>query len=135
MDDSTAVQVSPSSALVTSPALPELLNQAPTSVPTPTESSTTRRPRGRPLEVSWVHLWMGLLTCALQGMKSYQDWWRLMCSQPVGSFAPVNVTDDALIKRLRQAGLEPLSQLLTTVAARLAPRLAALSATTLAPFA
>ena len=91
--------------------------------------------RGRPLEVSWMHLWLGLLTAAFEGMDSYQDWWRLMCSQAIGPFDPLDLTDDALIKRLRQAGLQPLLDLLHHVSSLLAPRLAELPTTQLAPFA
>lgn len=96
-------------------------------------SSSSRR--GRPREVSETHLWFGLLHAALHGMTSYQDWWRRMCSEPIGSFALINLSDDALIKRLRQAGLEPLRALLHQTAAALAPRLAAVKAIDLAPFA
>jgi len=60
--------------------------------------------RGRPMTIQWGHLWLGLLMSVLLGMNNYQQWWRRMCSQAIGSFAPVSVTDDALIKRLRTGG-------------------------------
>lgn len=91
--------------------------------------------RGRPLSLTWPHLWLSLLGSVLLGMENYQQWWRRLCSESIGGFAPVRLTDDALIKRLKQAGIEPLLRLLTTLSAVLAQQLAAVTACPLAPFA
>lgn len=91
--------------------------------------------RGRPRVVSETHLWFGLLHAAFHGMTCYQDWWRRMCSEPIGCFAPVEISDDALLKRLRQAGLQPLRDLLHQTSAVLAAHLPPSTAIDLAPFA
>jgi hypothetical protein len=69
------------------------------------------RGRGRPQQVCWIHLWSSLLLCALQGMNSFADWRRLVGLQQIGPFAPVWLTRNGLVKRLRQAGLAPLQEL------------------------
>lgn len=135
MHHTTALQVTsePAAVAVQMPPLPTELLWA--LEPAEHLPSSARPRRGRPLEVSWPHLWLGLLSCVLQGMHSYQDFWRLLCSEPIGDFAPVQVSDDALVKRLLQAGLEPLQQILTLLSQRLSQRLGPIVTTTLAPFA
>jgi hypothetical protein len=71
----------------------------------------------------------------LFGMNSYQALWRRMCGHLVGPFLPIQVTDDAIVKRLRQAGLAPLQQLLSQVSRHLAKTLAPVVSTSLASFA
>jgi hypothetical protein len=55
-----------------------------------------------------------------------------MCGHLVGPFLPIQVTDDAIVKRLRQAGLAPLQQLLSQVSRHLAQQLAPMVSTSLA---
>ena len=91
--------------------------------------------RGRPRHLPEGQLWLGLLWCVLEGMHSYQDLWRFLGSRVVGGFAPVQLTDDAIVKRLEQAGLEPLQQLLLHVNQWLASHLQPAMTSTLAAFA
>ena len=93
------------------------------------------RPRGRPRVLCESYLWVSLLLCLLGGMHSYQDWWRWLRRPALGSFPPLALTDDALVKRLRQAGVEPVRQLFRLVSQALAQSLAGYSSTQLAPFA
>ncbi len=81
----------------------------------PLAQSQSKRGPGKPVTIQWPHLWLGLLLSVLLGMKNYQQWCRRMCSQPIGPFAPLAVTDDALIKRLKQAGIDPLLALLQSI--------------------
>src|SRR5260370_5994225 len=99
------------------------------------EVRSQRRPRGRPRELCESLLWLSLLLSLLGGMRSYQDWWRRLCSSAIGPFQPLALTDDALLKRLRQAGVEPVRQLFSQVSQGLAQSLAGHSSTALAPFA
>lgn len=93
--------------------------------------------RGRPVEVSHEQLWLSLLLSVLLGMSSYQDLWRNMHQPLLEDFEPIQVTDDALIKRLKRAGLQPLEETLARLGDALAPHLASVQARTtdLAPFA
>jgi len=91
--------------------------------------------RGRPRLLSQSHLWLSLLLCLLGGMHSYQDWWRWVRSRASGPFQPLALTDDALVKRLRQAGTEPVRQLFCRVSQALQESLKGVSSTELAPFA
>src|SRR5712692_9194433 len=86
--------------------------------------------RGAPQKIRWPHLWLGLLYGVLTGMNSYQDWWRLLCTQAIGPFAPLaKISDDALVKRLGQAGLAPLQQLFDAFSHLLAQQLCPLVTT------
>jgi DDE family transposase len=93
------------------------------------------RRRGRPQQVGWTQLWSSLLLCTLQGMHSFADWRRLLGSQPVGPFAAVWLTRNGLVKRLLQAGLNPLQELWEVVNARLAHTGSQAVPATLAAFA
>lgn len=93
------------------------------------------RHRGRPVQVPEEQLWLSFLISVFLGMNSYQDLWRNMCQPLLESFAPVSVTDDALIKRLQHAGLAPLEQTLMRLSEQLSPHLRSIVATDLAPFA
>lgn len=68
--------------------------------------------RGRPQSLSWAHLWFRLIFGVLGGMHSYQDLSRDVVEQPLGPFPVVKITDEGIIKRLKQAGLAPLQELL-----------------------
>jgi hypothetical protein len=87
------------------------------------------------MTISWPHLWLGLLVSVLVGMKNYQQFWRRLCSEWIGPFAPVQLSDDALVKRLKQAGLEPLQALLQAISQTLASQLEGLIPCHLASFA
>jgi hypothetical protein len=94
-----------------------------------------KRPRARPRVIVEAHLWISLVVSVLLGMNSFQQLWRRMCSQVLGPFQPIDVSDDALVKRLKQAGVAPLQQLVAQIWARLAEQLSHVSTTPLAPFA
>lgn len=136
MNDTTAVQV------LTEQQVQEACPQVQAWLSQALLATTDKGPQGaepcgpgRPQTVSWPHLWLGLLISVLLGMKSYQDWWRRMCSEWIGPFAPVHLTDDALIKRLKEAGITPLLSLLQSISAQLASQLQHLVTCPLAPFA
>ncbi len=93
-----------------------------------------KRP-GAPRRISQTHLWMSLLLCVLQGMSNFQQWRRLVCTQVVGGRPPIHLTDDALIKRLEQAGVQEISQLFEQVSGWIEQRFGHLWSTMLAPFA
>jgi hypothetical protein len=71
---------------------------------------------GRPQEVAWKHLQLGMLVSILFGMGNYQHLWRRLRKQPLGEYARIAVQDDAIIKRLRNAGSAPFEQLLKHLA-------------------
>jgi Transposase DDE domain len=116
------------------PELESLLSQA-LAVPSAQIPPAQKRGRGRPVTIHAAHLWFSLLVSVLFGMNSYQDLWRRMCGQMVGPFLPIHVSDDAIVKRLRQAGLDPLQQLFSQVSRHLAQQLAPLVKTDVASFA
>lgn len=91
--------------------------------------------RGAPLTFTWAHLWFRLIFGVLGGMRSYQDMRRDFASQPLGPFPALQISDDALIKRLRQAGLAPLQELLTRLSQRLSRLMERECPCDLAPFA
>ncbi|HEV2580768.1 MAG TPA: IS4 family transposase [Ktedonobacteraceae bacterium] len=107
-----------------------LVQALPADPPTPKGS-----PRGAPQKLSWMHLWFGFVLGILQGVASYQGVQRLLAADPLGPFAKVVLTDDALVKRLRQAGIEPLQQMLARLSAVLAPLLRPAFPADLAAFA
>ena len=93
-----------------------------------------KRP-GAPRRISQTHLWMSLLLCVLQGMSNFQQWRRLVCTQVVGGCQPIHLTDDALIKRLEQAGVQEIQQLFEQVSGWIEERFGHVWSTLLAPFA
>jgi hypothetical protein len=46
---------------------------------------------GRPAVVSWSYLCLAVMTCFLRGWNAQLEVWRLICSEHLGSFAPVNI--------------------------------------------
>jgi hypothetical protein len=91
--------------------------------------------RGRPQQVGGIQLWSSLLLWALQGMRSFADWRRLLGLQAIGPFAPVWLTRNGLVKRLFQAGLVPLQEVWELVNAQLAQSSSRAVPATLAAFA
>lgn len=90
---------------------------------------------GRRCTLSWPHLWFALILGILQGVSSYQGFHRLLAEGPLGPFAAVSLTDDAVVKRLKQAGIQPLLALLERVSAILSHVIQPLFPADLAPFA
>jgi hypothetical protein len=96
--------------------------------------SSSKRGRGRPVELSETHLWLGLLWAVLEGLGGYRALTRFLATLPLGRFAPVSITDSALLQRLQQAGYEPLQALFAHLGVWLQAFLSP-PACTLAPFA
>ena len=90
---------------------------------------------GRPCELSWPHLWFALILGILQGVCSYQGIRRLIAQGPLGPFAPVTLTDDAIISRLKRAGIQPLQEMLERISRVLAHLIQPLFPADLARFA
>ena len=91
--------------------------------------------RGAPQRLSWSHLWFRLIFGVLGGMRSYQDLRRDCAEQPLSHFPVVKITDDAIIKRLTQAGLAPLQELLARLSDALGRLLSTQCPCTLAAWA
>jgi hypothetical protein len=90
--------------------------------------------RGRPASLTALHLCLGIVLCGLRGFGSQRAFWRLLCVQPIGPFAPVQLVDQAVYNRLeRAAGL--MAALFEHVSAWLRQQLAGLADQSLAPFA
>lgn len=60
--------------------------------------------RGRPATLSSLHLCVGVLIHFLRGWGPQLDLWRLLCTQAIGSFAPVTICDQAVYNRLARIG-------------------------------
>jgi len=95
------------------------------------------RSRGRPPLLPWQQLYLALLMGVLQQTSHLSTIWRRLYLEEIGSFAPVQVTYEAVRKRLLSAGTSALAQLFETVSVGLAQWSQALqlSALSLAPFA
>jgi hypothetical protein len=80
------------------------------------------------------HLCLGVLVCGLRGFGSQLAFWRLLCMEPIGPFAPVQVVDQAVYNRLaRAAGL--MHTLFEHVSAWMRQHLDGRQDRSLAPFA
>jgi hypothetical protein len=100
----------------------------------PAVEAQPSRGRGRPITLAESHLWMGLLWAVLEGLGGYRALARCLATHALGRFAPVSVSDSALVQRLQQAGYEPLQSLFSQLGTWLRTFLAP-PACELAPFA
>ncbi len=75
--------------------------------------------RGAPQKVTGAHLWFRLIIGMLCGMSSYQDLQRDLAQRPLGPFPRLHLTDDALIKRLKQAGTAPLLEVFSRLSQKM----------------
>lgn len=91
--------------------------------------------RGRPRILPAVCLWSGLMVCVLRGFSSQLALWRLLAVEGLWQYPRLKITDEAVYKRLREAGSAPLEWLFATFTAELAKRLTSSVTSTLAPFA
>jgi hypothetical protein len=82
-----------------------------------------KRRAGRPATVSWSHLCLAIMRCFWRGWNAQGEGWRLIGSERLGSFAPVNVSDQASDHRIERAAI-PLHWLFEHVSAWLRARLA-----------
>lgn len=94
-----------------------------------------KRKRGRPFSVSVAHLALAVLWCLLHGWQVQLDVWRLICTQKLGAFAPVQVCDQAIYTRLEEQGGATLHALFEQMQAWLRDWLSLYQDWTLAPFA
>ncbi len=95
------------------------------------------RPRGRPPLLSLQQLYLALLMGVLRQTPHLSTIWRRLYLEEIGTFAPVQVTYEAVRKRLLSAGTTALQHLFETVSVGLAQWSQAQhpSALSLAPFA
>lgn len=98
-------------------------------------SSEVTKKRGRPAQISWQFLTIGVLWCVLRGWISQLDLWRLIRFFGLGCFAPVPVTDEAVYKRLGKQGASLMQRLCAMVSQWLFDWLAPYEDRSLAPFA
>ena len=90
---------------------------------------------GRPRILPAMALWAGLLVCVLRGFESQLAIWRLISERGLWFFPRFPVTDQAVYKRLHEAGPEPFERLFTQISSVLTERLQGLVSEQLAPFA
>lgn len=97
--------------------LEELQHLAPTQPEEPSQQVAVvpKRQRGRPASLPLPQLWLALLLGLLRQAKHLSTIWRWLCLQPTGSFAPVQVSYQAMRQRLLRAGAESLQQLFQTL--------------------
>jgi hypothetical protein len=91
--------------------------------------------RGRPAQIRLAHLGWAMVWCFLQGWHAQLDVWRQLRFERLGPFVPVEVTDQAVYKRLAQSGIAALQMLFESVSELLHERLGPHEAWQLAPFA
>lgn len=89
---------------------------------------------GRPATLTNWHLCLGVLMCGLRGFGSQLAFWRLLCMEPMGPFAPVQVVDQAVYNRLAKAA-DLMHTLFVQVSAAMRQHLDGLQDRSLAPFA
>lgn len=91
--------------------------------------------RGRPRVLPSLCLWGGLLVCVLRGFTSQLELWRRLRWVGLWDYPRIGISDEAVYRRLEQAGTATLELLFAQVTALLATRLAPYATTDLAPFA
>jgi Transposase DDE domain len=101
----------------------------------PDPQEVARTGRGRPRVLPSLCLWAGLLVCVLRGYTRQLALWRLLTWTGLWSYPRVPVSDQAVYRRLEQAGTDVLEALFVPITALLAARLAPYATTDLAPFA
>lgn len=97
-------------------------------------SEKSKRRAGRPATVSGNHLCLAIMLCFLRGWNAQLEVWRLIGSERLGGFAPVQVSDQAIYNRIERAAT-PLQWLFEHVSAWLRTRLAPWEDRRLAPWA
>jgi len=91
--------------------------------------------RGRPRILSNLCLWAGILVCVLRGFSGQREVWRLLAHKGFWHFPRLNISDQAVYKRLDEESFASFERLFWQVSALLRPRLAPYADHTLAPFA
>ncbi len=91
--------------------------------------------RGRPRILPAMCLWAGMLVCVLRGFSSQLALWRLLTQQGLWDYPRFAVSDQAVYKRLADAGAQELQGLFEQISRVLAQRLESLGDTSVASFA
>ena len=91
---------------------PRIIEELMRSVEESQGEERKKKKSGRPQQVPWKQLLLGMLVSILFGMNNYQQLWRRLRRKKMGDYARISVQDDAIIKRLRNAGSEPFERLL-----------------------
>lgn len=79
-----------------------------------------KRKRGAPAKLPLEQLWLALLVGTIRHAKHLSSIWRSLCLEPTGSFPAVQLTYEAVRKRLLAAGTQPLQQLFASLSVALA---------------
>ncbi len=79
--------------------------------------------RGRPRILPALCLWAGVLVCVLRGWNSQLGIWRLLHQKGLWDYPRFPISDQAVYKRLEQAGEAPLKWLFEQVSGVVAERL------------
>ena len=90
--------------------------------------------RGRPAQLSTLHMCLGIVLAGLEGFGSQLQLWRRLCLEPMGPFAPVHVVDQAVYNRLERAA-GAMRAFFEQVSGWMAEQLVGLEDRTLAPWA
>lgn len=98
-------------------------------------SQQLRRQRGCPATLSWAHLALAVVLHLLQGWRSRLEVWRHVQRVPMGPFAPVRVSNQAVYERLDRRGISIMQRLFGSRSLWLHLRLTAYAEHHLAPFA
>ncbi len=129
-------QIQPRSASLAQQLVHLLQQVLALSLPSHDLLAPSRRPRGRPPVLSLPHLYLALLMGVLRQTPHLSTIWRHLYLEEIGTFAPVQLTYEAVRKRLLSAGTSTLQQLFETVSQALATlSQTPPSALALAPFA
>ena len=99
------------------------------------ESAPQKRSVGRPRIIPALCLWAGLLVCVLHGFSSQLALWRLLSSYGLWFYPRYAVTDQAVYKRLAQAGTDALERLFEQISALLRARVPISADAQLVPWA
>lgn len=107
------------------------------SVCSPEPATAAKRGRGRPASFGLPHLWLALLIGILSQADGLRRVWRSMVTGPIGSFAAITVTYEAVRSRLLAAGTGSLQGLFGQISAHVSSFLIKeqISALSLASFA
>ncbi len=89
--------------------------------------------RGRPRRLLVEHLSMSILWCFLSGWHSQLELWRFLCTESIGRFAPVLLSDQAVYTRLANGGAQAMQILCVQVSGWIIHCLAPYEDRTLAP--
>src|SRR5688572_17558631 len=90
---------------------------------------------GAPRALHALCLWVGLLVCVLRGFDSQLALWRLLSVQGLWHYPRFALSEQAVYKRLAQAGSGAMRVIFAQVRDLLAERLAPWAAHEVAPFA